>query len=621
MSKMATRVLPGLAIGFLLACGELAAQTPISFLRYQDVLIGTGLKDVLSGDFNGDGKLDLIVNSAANLLLLLGNGDGSFKKVDLGFVANLAAVADVNRDKKLDLLVATSLGAYLLLLGNGDGTFQPAKLLPAFPLAVADFTGDGIPDLLVGQPCVASNGSFSVYPGNGDGTFQSSLACSPATSEGDFGGGIVVGDVNGDGKLDVIWGNIRSSDRVYLWLGNGDGTFQPPAFILADAGQGGKPIALGDLNHDGKPDLAVGNSYGLAVMLGNGDGTFQPPLLITAFDGLQPGNPGRRWNSGNDIFIRDLDGDGKLDIVLDDIVVRGNGDGTFQPPEFLGEASAFAISVICADLNGDGKPDLVYMDANSSYASAATMLSILLNDSQNGLPNSVLGYSAASGGSLLAPSSIASAYGKNLAKVTAAAVGATFPTQLGGISLRVRDDTDTVSLAQLIYVSPSQINFVVPAGTSVGPVTLNIDDGSPPLLEGANATIVTDTAIGFFSANGPGQGVAAATAVRVQADGTQQPVSVFACASAGQCSATPIDLASGLPVYLSLYGTGFGTGPALLQSGTCQVGGLGAKIQFFGPQGVYPGLDQLNLLLPQSLPSGAAPVQCGASNAVQIAIK
>lgn len=636
--------LPYLALAFLLSCSEFAPQAQtISFLRYKDVPIGPGSSNVSSGDFNGDGKLDLVVSSNSNAALLLGNGDGTFKKIDLGFVAQFILVADVNRDKKPDLLVAMGFQSYLLL-GNGDGTFQPAKPLPGFPLAVADFNGDGNPDLLVaGQLC--SESSLSVYPGNGDGTFRNALPCSGGVQMGDWDSrSIAVGDLNGDGKLDVVWANVRSWPEIFLWLGNGDGTFQPPSAIRAGTGAGGKPIAIGDLNHDGKLDLVVGTPFGVGVLLGNGDGTFKifPATATTpeggqflqSYDGLQQGYF-RRWTVGTDIFIRDLDGDGNLDILLDDALFRGNGDGTFQPAQFLGTGSAGAISVVCEDLNGDGKPDLIYLDQPpSAQIGSATMLSVLLNNGLIGVPNAVLGYSAATGGNLLAPGSIASVYGKTLARVTAHGVGPTLPTQLGGISMRVHDVTDTVRLAQLIYVSPNQINFIVPAETSVGPVTFTIDDGSTQLPEGANATIVNNIAVGFFTINQNGQGVAAATALRIRADGTQEPVPVFSCENTGQCTAVPIDLTSGRPVYVSLYGTGFGneyrdSSPALLAATSCQVRGKDATVQFAGRQPLYPGLDQLNFVLPQSLPSGMASVQCqfyggpqgNQSNVVQIAIK
>jgi uncharacterized protein (TIGR03437 family) len=647
-----------LAAVSLLGCSGFVLQAQnISFLRSKDVPIGPpamtiefpSKQNLSSGDFNGDGKLDLVV-SGSKAMLLLSNGDGTFRSVDLGFFAQFTLVADVNRDKKADLLVYDGANFLLpkafLMLGNGDGTFQPPKPLPAFPLAVADFNGDGNPDLLAagdGQQCFGDQ--LSVYPGNGDGTFRSPLACS-SRPFGTVGGTrtVAVADVNNDGKLDVVWGDATHTSAIFLWLGNGDGTFQTPAAIDAGVGQGGKPLAVGDLNHDGKPDIVVGFAGGVSVLLGNGDGTFRratgfsqgmpvPPLLLSPFDGHAPGP--RRWFDSNDIFLRDFDGDGNLDIVCDDLLFRGNGDGTFQPAQFLNAGSVYAFSLICDDLNGDGKPDLVYLDQYFdpiTGVAGSAKLSILLNNSPNGLPNAVLGYSAATGDSLMAQGSIGSIYGKALAKATASAVGATFPTQLGGVSLRVRDDTDTVRLAPLIYVSPTQINFQVPVATDIGPVTLTIDDGSTPLQESANATIVSDVAAGFFTANGFGQGVAAATALRMRTDGTRDAVDIFSCTSAGHCSAVPIDMTSGLPVYLTLYGTGFSNATRYLSGAArCQVGGKDATVLYAGPQPVYPGLDQLNLLLPQSLPSGVLPVRCqfysqsqssgSVSNVVQIAIK
>ncbi len=629
----------------LLIFGEFAAMAQnVSFARSKDVSIASPpyagtfstQYSFASGDFNGDGKLDFVVSSTSNALLMLGNGDGTFKSIDLGFIAQVTLVADVNQDKKADLILAIGAQAFLLL-GNGDGTFQPTKLLPAIPLVVADFNGDGQPDLLAqgqiidGQKCF-ENGSFSILPGNGDGTFRSPLQCSGETHQGDWGTRtIVVGDLNGDGKLDVVWGNVRGTDLIFVWLGNGDGTFKPPSAVQAGTNQGGKPIAMGDLNHDGKPDLVVATMDGISVLFGNGDGTFRTtglyggPYFLLLFDGLDRRHS-RDWQWSNDIFMRDFDGDGNQDVLLDDALFRGKGDGTFESPQFLGIGSAYSISVICEDFNGDGKLDLVYLPNKRGVAQPGsnTMLSILLNNSLNGLSHTVLGYSAASGGSILTPSSIASIYGKNLAMITRAAPGPILPTLLGGISLRVRDSSDMVRLAQLILVSPTQINFVVPAETSIGPATLTIDDGSILLQEGANATIVANVEINFFTVSQTGKGVAAATALRIRPDGKQEAVAVFSCTLTGQCSATPIDVTSGLPIYLSLYGTGFGraTGKDLaVIGGRCKVGGKDATVQFSGPHSLFPGLDQLNLLIPQSLPSGEASIQCQFSRDVQIGLQ
>jgi uncharacterized protein (TIGR03437 family) len=420
----------------------------------------------------------------------------------------------------------------------------------------------------------------------------------------------VVADLNGDGKLDVVWTSDRTNS-VWVSLGNGDGTLQPfsPSFQTFGGVVGGKPIAIADLNHDGKLDLiASGRDNNVNVWLNKGAGTFQQRVNSYVYEGPS-GSSVATWLAGNDIFVADFNGDGNPDIMVDNALLLGNGDGTFQAPLFFGTGFPKATLVFAGDLNGDGKPDLIFINGGGICAECgAYTLSVLLNNSP-GFPNSVQGYSAASGASLLAPASIGSIYA-NLAYATASAAGTALPTKLAGISLRVRDSTDAVRLAPLYYVSPYQINFVVPADTATGPVTLTVDDGLRPLKESANATIVNDVSPGFFTSNG----IPGASAVRVLSNGAVEPVAVFNCADASQCALTPIDLGKGA-VYLSLYGTGF-RATQIAEVGhppnaKCQAGGVDAPVQFVGVQPTFTGLDQINILLPPSLPHGKATIQCG----------
>jgi FG-GAP-like repeat len=188
----------------------------------------------------------------------------------------------------------------------------------------------------------------------------------PVVTYGSGGTGassVAVADVNGDGKPDLVVANICASSTdcskgtVAVLLGNGDGTFQT-AVTYGSGGQGASSVAVGDLNGDGKPDLAVANggSPQVGVLLGNGDGTFQPVQTYPS--------------GGFDIAIADVNGDGKLDLLIVNCgpcgsgegvagVLLGNGDGTFEPVRTMSLPRYYPGAMAVADVNGDGKPDLV----------------------------------------------------------------------------------------------------------------------------------------------------------------------------------------------------------------------------------------------------------------------
>jgi uncharacterized repeat protein (TIGR01451 family) len=317
-------------------------------------------------DLNGDGKADLVtvnngINYAATISVLLGNGDGTFRKMGnypVGssfYQSSGAVIADFNNDGKPDIAVGTNAGIFLLA-GNGDGSFGTAKLVsPAnnyTSLVSADFNGDGIPDI------VAIAGTIVLFAGNGDGTFQAPVSL--GSTEASYGA-VSVADMNGDGKPDLVAASSSSTSNpiVSVFLGNGDGTFQQPV--------NSSPIVItsylnsmvvGDFNGDGKPDVAITYWQDVAVMLGNGDGTLQPPIQSNLYQGL-----------AYYVVAGDFNGDGKLDIAYITIglggvwIALGNGDGTFQAsygssPSAPGGAGEIALG----DFNGDGKPDFAVSD-------------------------------------------------------------------------------------------------------------------------------------------------------------------------------------------------------------------------------------------------------------------
>ncbi len=317
---------------------------------------GGGATSVAVADVNGDGKPDLLVanNNSSTVGVLLGNGDGTFQPAVTFYAGagfpNEITVGDLNGDGKPDIVLtaANASSAVLVMLGNGDGTFQaPAAYDVAafnpYQVVIADVNGDGIPDLVV-----ADETMVSVLRGNGDGTFQAAVTYD---NGGNYGHSVAVADVNGDGKPDLV---VANGGSVAVLLGIGGGTFLPA--VTYPTGGGAFWVAVADVNGDGKPDVLVANSGPVGVLLGNGDGTFQAPVTYSS-GGAEP------WG----IAVADVNGDGKPDILVANAgsgsvgVLMGNGDGTFQAPVTYG-SGAWSLSVVATDINGDGTPDLVVAD-------------------------------------------------------------------------------------------------------------------------------------------------------------------------------------------------------------------------------------------------------------------
>ena len=559
---------------------------------------------MLTGDFNGDGKMDIAVaHGTSSFTLLLGNGDGTFTRKDIpqvvGSAIGLSFVADLNSDGILDLLAVVDTGlnppssdlmAYrnVVLLGNGDGSFRsPFVVLDPGEgvLGIADFNRDGKPDLLV-QPSISDE--FAVRLGNGDGTFQ---AAGPVTRypEGDccF---VALGDFNHDGQPDVAMISVRRG-TVYVYLGNGDGSFQtfsryggPPAT------NGPKTLAVTDLNRDGNPDIVVGAGQGITVLLGKGDGTFPTAL---AYPFLQP-----RLGllTGARSVVADFNGDGIPDVANGFTVFPGKGDGSLEAPLSFGQwiDSLSNLPLAAADFNGDGKPDLI------GVAPDGMGLALLINNTGRS-DASVTAVSAANYGIGIAPGSIATIFGKTLTDVTDSVTTLPLPTLIQNTKVKILDQNGVERLAGLIYLSTSQINFLVPPETAEGYAIINIDNGKTPLVLGARSTPVRGVAPGFFTMDGTGHGTPAATAVAIQSNGARTTIPVFQCSSARQCALTPMDLNANGTVYLSVYGTGFANGGSACDTGT---------VTYSGPQRQFPGLDQLNLQLPKTLPSGTLNITC-----------
>jgi hypothetical protein len=310
--------------------------------------------DSETGDFNGDGRNDLILHTDQGVSLLLSNGDGTFTArtiavLPFACITGKGAIGDVNGDGKLDVVIA-----------YGGDVANPTCELPT-----------------IGAPTTPS-GIFTLL-GKGDGTFQAAQF----TAAGSEAFEPVLFDANGDGKLDVVLSDVPFSlialgssgtFNTLLLLGKGDGTFQPPSTLVAN--NVNTHTMAGDVNGDGKTDLVIltagdvddygtidPSTAGVLTLVGKGDGTFTPqPLYLPGFSAAAG-------------LLADFNGDGRLDLALSElysqdftdpvaggVVALGNGDATFTATHSF-EAGAGSSLILAGDFMKDAALDAVYVSS------------------------------------------------------------------------------------------------------------------------------------------------------------------------------------------------------------------------------------------------------------------
>ncbi len=561
-----------------------------------------------SADFNGDGKLDLIIRPAglpaAPLRLLLGNGDGTFRPgpAPMAAAGGPSAAGDLNGDGKPDLVVclpaaASSSGAYsglAILLNQGDGTFRQAGVLPAAAchgsLILADLNGDGHADIY-------DSGSY-IWFGKGDGTFAGPVSY-PASLPF-YSGGLpsnpVIADFNGDGLPDLAAAiGTGVTHQAAVWFNQGGGVFpaQPVTAFSFSASYGSTnpdSLAAGDFNGDGQADLAVLTPIGLLrVFLGARDGAFQPGAAYSI-----PFVPAAG------LYARDMGGDGRLDLVVtsDRIsILRGRGDGTFGartdacaggvlgvPFDVFGNTGALAFG----DFNGDGVADIIDFPDPNAFGNPAAPSMLLLSGTS--APPLIQGDPLNAATFLAGP-------------ISAGEVITVFGTGLGGPGCQGRDQEVTFNgiPGGILYASSTQIDVQVPwdlagaTGAQVAPMRNGMAGAPvPAVVQAASPGIFT------LSENGAGAGA-------IVPAGTHKPSSPDNPALRGR--------------YASIYATGLGsvtntpvTGRSSPQQPLAQttampvviVGGVKAQVSWSGLSPGFTGLYQVNFKVPSGAPVGDA---------------
>ena len=317
--------------------------------------------DLRVGDFNGDGKPDLLTTRGSEIDIFLNAGNMSLGDMTLGS----PLLADLNGDRKTDVIFlrsASDKSFAVPALAGPDGTFSLPRsfFLPAgseMGIMTGDVNGDGKLDLvgLTSQSPTWQGGHLNRLLGNGDGTFKAAKDMLTGGRGSYFG---VLSDLNGDGKLDVL---VASGDSINVRLGSGDGNFQNP--LNYPAQMFWRIVAVADFNGDGIPDVALNNSGSMMILLGNGDGTFRNGASMPASFSFDP------------VIAGDFNGDGKQDLAVATStfvgIMLGNGDGSFRPISAL--RYGYTRFLLAADFNSDGKLDLAGVGTSTAGNTIASV--------------------------------------------------------------------------------------------------------------------------------------------------------------------------------------------------------------------------------------------------------
>lgn len=579
-------------------------------------------------DLNNDGRMDLVYRAARTRAgWLLGDGTGAFTargEHDTGSQVSELFFADINGDGRADLICndfvqpnpanpAFAADRILVFTATPAGTFaaSPAVLARNLYLHDAvDLNGDGLVDLVAHD---------SLFFGSGDGSFvRSSTFASFANVAAH-----IVARVNADALPDVV------AQLTPLGGANVLGTYLNPAqatrsSLRGPAGEGTNLVPAGipiTLTFSVAPALGGSLSSG-RVVLRNGTTIVasadldRPSLSLTwtpapgrytltaHYVGPLPFAPSTSAPltvfAGTLMTTTELVATPARPVVGQPVELAATVRAPVAVPlpgsiEFRQDARVLGVSPL---QNGVARFTVDRLEAGTQTFRAVYSGGPQVAASEASLEIGARGglsvVSSASGQNLVAPESIASAYGTGLGSpALAVANSIPLPLELGGRRVRIRDAAGVDRLASLYFVSLGQINFVVPDGSRLGSATVSVLDSTGAILAEGPATI-SPAAPALFQAAG-GRHLAAYT-VTQRPDGSRPIAFTHSCSATGVCEPVPIDVMAG-EVVLVMFGTGL-RGDRNLR---VRVDGLEIQPSFAGPQAEYPGLDQVNITLPATL--------------------
>ncbi|NOT62637.1 MAG: hypothetical protein HOP19_20720 [Acidobacteria bacterium] len=581
-----------------------------------------------AADFNGDGTIDLLLVSSANGntsgQLYLGNGRGGWdlpERFALSPRPNVRQIytSDLNNDDRPDVVVDNGNAAFVTLSQAGNRYAAPVELNLGGEalLAIADFTGDGNADILSG-----SDTQWRMHSGGLPGT-RAAVVTKLETPLVVYG----AKDFTGDNRADLLVGKDRLADgNLQVMSVNSDGRFE--AGVVAPLGQslgnGGFQFFLDDFNSDARTDVMLMiNSATRMFIAGDGAGRLAPPVVLElpfesrsfAAGNFTRDNSLDLFALGQGAFANQLQlyantcGPALLAIygrITEGSSPRGVAGATLK---LSGNKTASATTDIGGYyefnnlparfgyvVNADsGEFEVTPPRAENSYLTRDQLFNFQAR-------RRFAVVSSANYDAIVAPDSMVTIFGGALATVTQVATTAIWPETLGSVTVNFVDNNQRSYPAKLLFVSPTQINLLVPPGLAPGNYKVAIASTTAGRAEIFSVVRVESVSPGLFTTDGSGRGLPSAVLLRIAANGRQTYETVARYdAARNQFVAVPIDMSNTAEqVYVLFYGSGM-RNRSSLNTAIMSFGGTDAQPLYIGAQGGYSGLDQVNVRVPNAV--------------------